>query len=122
MYNLQIVLTVAEHHSAIVPWQFVAQRTGAILKFVTLNQEEVPDVEKLREMLSQRTKLLVLHHVSNVLGECICLIFMVQEFVENSSMVLKGLRCALKNDMFCLYVKIDSLPPMSYSWSVNFSV
>lgn len=65
---LQIVLTVAEHHSAIVPWQLVAQKTGAILKFVNLTEDEVPDVEKLKEMISRKTKLLVVHHISNVLG------------------------------------------------------
>ncbi|KAK6148615.1 hypothetical protein DH2020_019527 [Rehmannia glutinosa] len=64
----EVVLTVAEHHSAIVPWQFVAQKTGAVLKFVSLTEDEVPDVEKLREILSSQTKLIVVHHVSNVLG------------------------------------------------------
>lgn len=65
---LQIILTVAEHHSAIVPWQFVAQKTGAVLKFVSLTEEEVPDAMKLLELLSKKTKLVVVHHVSNVLG------------------------------------------------------
>lgn len=70
---MQVILSIAEHHSAIVPWQFVAGKTGAILKFVTSTENEVPDIEKLREMLSRKTKLLVVHHVSNVLGECYCL-------------------------------------------------
>lgn len=61
-------MTVAEHHSAIVPWQLVAQKTGAVLKFVTLTEDEVPDAGQLRNLLSRRTKLLVIHHVSNVLG------------------------------------------------------
>ncbi|XWS73679.1 hypothetical protein CRYUN_Cryun02cG0149200 [Craigia yunnanensis] len=64
----EIVLTIAEHHSAIVPWQMVAQKTGAVLKFVSSDENEVPDVEKLREMISKRTELVVVHHVSNVLG------------------------------------------------------
>ncbi|XP_004308190.1 PREDICTED: cysteine desulfurase 2, chloroplastic-like [Fragaria vesca subsp. vesca] len=64
----EILLTVAEHHSAIVPWQLVAQKTSAILKFVELNEDGVPDVEKLKDMLSRKTKLVVVHHVSNVLG------------------------------------------------------
>ncbi|GER40161.1 cysteine desulfurase family protein [Striga asiatica] len=63
-----VILTVAEHHSAIVPWQLVAQKTGAVLKFVTLTEDEVPDVEKLRETISSWTKLIVVHHVSNVLA------------------------------------------------------
>lgn len=67
--HVQVVLTIAEHHSAIVPWQFVAQKTGAVLKYVNLTEDEVPDVEKLRELVSKQTKLVVVHHVSNVLGE-----------------------------------------------------
>jgi cysteine desulfurase/selenocysteine lyase len=64
----QIVLTVAEHHSAIVPWQFVSQKTGAVLKYVGLTKEEVPDIEQFKGLLSSKTKIVVVHHVSNVLG------------------------------------------------------
>lgn len=62
------MLTIAEHHSSIVPWQIVAQKTGAILKYVTLTEDEVPDVGQLKEFLSRKTKLVVIQHVSNVLG------------------------------------------------------
>lgn len=64
----EVVLTIAEHHSNVVPWQIVAQKTGAVLKFVSLTDDEVPDVEALRELLSKNTKLVVLHHVSNMLA------------------------------------------------------
>ncbi|XP_031272538.1 cysteine desulfurase 1, chloroplastic [Pistacia vera] len=64
----EIVLSIAEHHSAIVPWQIAAQKTGAVLKFLDINEDEVPDLTKLRELLSRKTKLVVLHHVSNVLA------------------------------------------------------
>lgn len=64
----EVILTVAEHHSAIVPWQIVAQKTGAILKFVDLTADEIPDTDSLREMISRKTKLVVTHHVSNVLA------------------------------------------------------
>ncbi|XP_059317613.1 cysteine desulfurase 1, chloroplastic [Lycium ferocissimum] len=64
----EIIITIAEHHSAIVPWQIVAQKTGAVLKFVNLTEDEVPDVGQLRDILSRRTKLLVMHHVSNMLA------------------------------------------------------
>lgn len=64
----EIVVTIAEHHSAIVPWQIVAQKTGAILKFVNLTPDEVPDTAQLKEMLSRKTKLVVIHHVSNMLA------------------------------------------------------
>lgn len=71
---MQVILTIAEHHSAIVPWQLVAQRTGAVLKFVSLADNEVPDVGKLKEIISKKTKLVVLHHISNTLGEFIVLV------------------------------------------------
>lgn len=64
----EVLLTIAEHHSAIVPWQFVAQKTGAVLKFVNLNEDEVPDVLQLKEMISSKTKLVVVHHLSNTLA------------------------------------------------------
>lgn len=64
----EVLLTIAEHHSAIVPWQFVAQKTGAVLKFVNLNEDEVPDVLQLKEMISRKTKLVVVHHISNTLA------------------------------------------------------
>lgn len=68
MLAFQVILTVAEHHSCIVPWQIVSQKTGAVLKFVTLNDDEIPDIDMLREMISSKTKLVAVHHVSNVLG------------------------------------------------------
>ncbi|KAK4353385.1 hypothetical protein RND71_028903 [Anisodus tanguticus] len=68
LLTLQIITTIAEHHSAIVPWQIVAQKTGAVLKFVNLTEDEVPDLGQLRDILSRRTKLLVMHHVSNMLA------------------------------------------------------
>ncbi|KAK4741960.1 hypothetical protein SAY87_025548 [Trapa incisa] len=64
----EIITTVVEHHSAIVPWQIVAQKTGALLKFVGLDQDDLVDVGQLREMFSKKTKLVVVHHVSNVLA------------------------------------------------------
>ncbi|KAL7226309.1 hypothetical protein ACSBR1_021426 [Camellia fascicularis] len=64
----EVILTIAEHHSAIVPWQVVAQKTGAILKYAGLTGDEVPDTAKLREMISRKTKIVVVHHVSNMLA------------------------------------------------------
>ncbi|XAR54569.1 Cysteine desulfurase [Bertholletia excelsa] len=64
----EVMLTIAEHHSAIVPWQLVAQKTGAVLKFVNLSKDEVPDIKNLKQMLSRKTKIVVIHHVSNMLA------------------------------------------------------
>lgn len=62
------MLSVAEHHSNIVPWQLVAQKTGAVLRFVELTSEETLDLEQLKGFLNERTKLVSLFHVSNTLG------------------------------------------------------
>ncbi|MGI8502198.1 MAG: cysteine desulfurase [Hassallia sp.] len=72
MSNLQpgdeIILSVMEHHSNIVPWQLVAQKTGAVLKFVELTAEETFDLEQFKTLLSDKTKLVSTVHVSNTLG------------------------------------------------------
>ncbi|KAB8316343.1 SufS family cysteine desulfurase [Tolypothrix campylonemoides VB511288] len=72
MSNLQrgdeIILSVMEHHSNLVPWHFVAQKTGAVLKFVELAAEETFDLEQFKKLISDKTKLVSLVHVSNTLG------------------------------------------------------
>ncbi len=64
----EIILTVMEHHSNLVPWQLVAQRTGAVLKHVQLNANQEFDFEHYRSLLSDKTKLVSVVHVSNTLG------------------------------------------------------
>ncbi len=57
-----------EHHANIVPWQMVAARTGAVIKYVRLSSDLAFDLEHFRSLLSPRTKLVSVAHVSNVLG------------------------------------------------------
>jgi cysteine desulfurase/selenocysteine lyase len=64
----EILLTVMEHHSNIVPWQLVARRTGARLRYVELDQEGKLRLDQMEGLLSSRTKLMALTHVSNALG------------------------------------------------------
>ncbi len=64
----EILLTLMEHHSNIVPWQQVAERTGATLKYVPLTEDGQLDTSALTDLLSERTKVVALSHVSNVLG------------------------------------------------------
>ncbi len=64
----EIILTVMEHHSNLVPWQLVAQRTGAVLKHVQLTPQQDFDFDHYRSLLSPRTKLVSVVHVSNTLG------------------------------------------------------
>ena len=64
----EIVLTVMEHHSNLVPWQLLAQRTGAVLRFMEITDEGLLDFTQLRNLLTEKTKLVAIGHVSNVLG------------------------------------------------------
>ncbi len=64
----RIVLSTLEHHSNIVPWQMVAERTGAQIEVCPLTEDGRIDLGALEAMLTPRTKLVALAHVSNVLG------------------------------------------------------
>ncbi len=64
----EIVLTVLEHHSNLVPWQLLAQRTGAKLRYLEITDEGLLDFTQLSELFSEKTKLVAITHVSNVLG------------------------------------------------------
>jgi cysteine desulfurase/selenocysteine lyase len=64
----EIILSVMEHHSNLVPWQFVAQRTGAVLKFVELTDTQEFDLDQFKQLMSDQTKLVAINHVSNTLG------------------------------------------------------
>jgi cysteine desulfurase/selenocysteine lyase len=64
----EILLTVLEHHSNIVPWQLVAQRSGARLKSVDISDDGRLRLDQLDDLLSERTRLVGVTHVSNALG------------------------------------------------------
>ena len=64
----EIILTVMEHHSNLVPWQIIAQKTGAEIKYVGLTNTEEFDLNQYRSLLSEKTKLVAVVHVSNTLG------------------------------------------------------
>ena len=64
----EIVLTVMEHHSNIVPWQLLASRTGAFLRYADVRDDGTLDLDELRRLIGPRTKLVSVVHMSNVLG------------------------------------------------------
>lgn len=64
----EIILSVMEHHSNLIPWQLLAQKTGAVLKFVELTETEEFDLEHFKSLISDRTRLVSTLHVSNTLG------------------------------------------------------
>ncbi|MGB5428561.1 aminotransferase class V-fold PLP-dependent enzyme [Eudoraea sp.] len=64
----EILVSAMEHHSNIVPWQMLCERTGAILKVIPMNHEGELLIEEYAKLLSSSTKLVVCNHVSNALG------------------------------------------------------
>jgi cysteine desulfurase/selenocysteine lyase len=64
----EVVLSWLEHHSNIVPWQLVCEQTGAQLRVVPINDAGEVDIDQYRSMLSPRTRIVAIGHVSNALG------------------------------------------------------
>jgi cysteine desulfurase / selenocysteine lyase len=64
----EVILTVMEHHSNLIPWQFIEQKIGIRLKFVHLTPEEEFDFGHYQSLVNDRTKLVSVAHVSNTLG------------------------------------------------------
>lgn len=64
----EVVITEMEHHSNIVPWQLVTQRTGATLRWLTIDDEGRLDLSQLDELVNEHTKVVSLVHLSNALG------------------------------------------------------
>ena len=64
----EIIVSHLEHHSNIVPWQMLCERKGAVLKVIPLRDDLSLDIEAFKGLLSQKTRLVSVAHVSNVLG------------------------------------------------------
>jgi cysteine desulfurase/selenocysteine lyase len=64
----EIVLSVMEHHSNVVPWHFLRERQGAVLRWVDVRDDGSLDVEALDAAIGPKTKLIAITHMSNVLG------------------------------------------------------
>jgi cysteine desulfurase/selenocysteine lyase len=64
----EIVLSQMEHHSNIVPWHFLRERKGAVIRWAPINDDGSLDLAGLEKLLSRRTKIVAISHMSNVLG------------------------------------------------------
>jgi len=64
----EILITHMEHHSNIVPWQLVCEKTGAVLKVIPVTDSGDLELDKLNDLFSEKTRFLSLTHISNVLG------------------------------------------------------
>ncbi|MEH6769868.1 cysteine desulfurase [Maribacter arcticus] len=79
----EILVSAMEHHSNIVPWQMLCERTGAVLKVIPMNQEGELRMDVYDELLSDRTKLVFCNHISNALGT----INPIEEIIEKAHKV-----------------------------------
>ena len=64
----EILVSIMEHHSNLLPWQMVCRNTGATLKFIDCEQDGSVDLDKVRELMTDKTKIVAITQVSNVLG------------------------------------------------------
>ena len=64
----EILISVLEHHSNIIPWQLLARRTGAVIKYIELDKQGRWILDELPHLLTDRTKIVAISHVSNALG------------------------------------------------------
>lgn len=66
--NDEIILTETEHHANYVPWDFLRKRKGAIIKFLPIDEDGNLKVEELEKLISNKTKIISITHMSNVTG------------------------------------------------------
>ena len=76
----EILVSAMEHHSNIVPWQMLCQKTGAVLKVILMTDEGELDLDSYANMLSSNTKLVFVNHISNTLGT----INPIEEIIEKA--------------------------------------
>jgi cysteine desulfurase/selenocysteine lyase len=76
----EIIVSELEHHSNIVPWQMLCERTGSVLKVIPIKKEGSLDIKAFDNILSKKTKLVVVNHVSNALG----LINPIKEIIDKA--------------------------------------
>ena len=64
----EIILTELEHHSNYIPWHFLRQRKNAIIKFAQMNSKGEVEIEEIKKLISNKTKIIAITHISNVTG------------------------------------------------------
>ena len=84
----EILISVMEHHSNIVPWQLVAQRTGATVRAIDVNERGELDLDDYARQLNDRTKIVAIGHVSNALGTINPIRQMIEAAHEAGAVVL----------------------------------
>jgi cysteine desulfurase/selenocysteine lyase len=97
----EIVLTILEHHSNIVPWHFLRERQGAVLKFVDVRDDGSFDLDAFEAALSPRTKMVALTHMSNVTGT----IVPIADVIERAH--ARGIPVLVDGSQGAVHLKVD---------------
>lgn len=84
----EIVLSELEHHANLVPWQRVAQKTGAVLKFIPITKDGSLDYSAVSSCITQKTKLVAITHYSNAIGTPVDLVPIIQAAKKVNARVL----------------------------------
>ena len=96
----EIVLSVMEHHSNIVPWHFLRERRGAVLRWVGLNADGSLDMAELSKAIGPKTRLVAMSHMSNVLGTVNDVASIVQQAHQvGAQVLLDGCQAAVHLDL-----------------------
>jgi len=97
----ELIVSAMEHHSNIVPWQMLCERTGAILKVIPMNEEGELLMNAYDKLLSEKTKLVFVNHVSNALGT----INPIKEIIDKAHKV--GAAVLIDGAQSCPHIKPD---------------
>ena len=97
----EVIVSALEHHSNIVPWQMLCEKTGAILKVIPMNEEGVLIFSEYEKLLSEKTKLVFVNHISNALGT----INPIEKIIQKAHEV--GAAVLIDGAQSCSHIKPD---------------
>ena len=97
----EVIVSALEHHSNIVPWQMLCERTGAILKVIPINEEGELLMDVYDELLSSKTKIVFVNHISNALGT----INPIKQIIDKAHAV--GAAVLIDGAQACPHIKPD---------------
>ncbi|MGU3495714.1 cysteine desulfurase [Xanthobacteraceae bacterium A53D] len=97
----EIVLSIMEHHSNIVPWHFLRERKGAVIKWAPVREDGSFDFEAFEQLLTPRTKIVAITHMSNVLGT----VTPIKDIVRAARQV--GAKVMVDGCQACVHMPVD---------------
>ncbi len=97
----EIIVSALEHHSNIVPWQMLCERTGAMLKVIPMNEDGTLQMDVYASLLNEKTKLVFVNHISNALG----IINPIKEIIDAAHKV--GAAVLIDGAQACSHIKAD---------------